>query len=249
MEGEFSSVSTPELVDEITTLAGHLNAANARFLALIAELDRRRGWAEWGVKSCAHWLNWKCGIGLGAAREKVRVARALEELPRIAAAMAEGRLSYFKAREMTRVAMRPTRITSSTSRSAGRRVMSSRWCGVTAGRWMPRSCRGRRSSSATSRSGSTPSPMARWSFVAGCRPRSERCSRRRSRRPKTACRSRKTFRPERLLTPCQRMTCTAPASAGSRHSPSWPRASWPRVRRNSPAATASRSWCMSMPRP
>ena len=96
MEGEFSRVTTSDLVAEITTLAGHLNAANARFLALIAELDRRRGWAEWGVKSCAHWLNWKCGIGLGAAREKVRVARALEKLPKVAAAMAEGRISYFK---------------------------------------------------------------------------------------------------------------------------------------------------------
>jgi len=104
MDGEFSAVSTPDLVAEITTLAGHLNAANARFLALIAELDRRRGWAEWGVKSCAHWLNWKCGIGLGAAREKVRVARALEKLPKLAVAMDEGRLSYFKARELTRIA-------------------------------------------------------------------------------------------------------------------------------------------------
>jgi hypothetical protein len=104
MKWEFSSVSTPELVDEITTLAGHLNAANARFLSLIAELDRRGGWAEWGVKSCAHWLNWKCGITLGAAREKVRAARALDGLPRVAAEMAAGRLSYFKVRELTRVA-------------------------------------------------------------------------------------------------------------------------------------------------
>jgi hypothetical protein len=104
MEGDFSSVSTPELVRQITTLAGHLNAGNARFLALIAELDRRRGWAEWGAKSCAHWLNWQCGIDLGAAREKVRVARALVQLPRISAAMTEGRLSYAKVRAMTRVA-------------------------------------------------------------------------------------------------------------------------------------------------
>ena len=51
MDGEFSTVSAPELVSEITTLVGHLNAANGRLLALIAELDRRRGWAEWGVKS------------------------------------------------------------------------------------------------------------------------------------------------------------------------------------------------------
>jgi len=56
------------------------------------------------VKSCAHWLNWKCGIDLGAAREKVRVARALELLPEINAAMAEGRISYAKVRAMTRVA-------------------------------------------------------------------------------------------------------------------------------------------------
>src|SRR5688500_3916058 len=104
MKVEFSSISTPELVREITTLAGHLNAGNARFLVLVAELDRRQGWAEWGVKSCAHWLNWKCGIGLGAARARVRVARALGNLPRIATSMAEGRLSYAKVREITRVA-------------------------------------------------------------------------------------------------------------------------------------------------
>ena len=104
MERDFSAVSTPDLVAEITTLAGHLNAANARFLALVAELDRRRGWAEWGVKSCAHWLNWKCGIALGAAREKLRVAHALTTLPKVAAAMADGRISYSKARELTRVA-------------------------------------------------------------------------------------------------------------------------------------------------
>ena len=104
MEREISEVSTPELVAEITALAGHLNAANARFLALIAELDRRKGWAEWGVKSCAHWLDWKCGIDVAAARERIRVARALANLPRIAAAMAAGRLSYAKVRAMSRVA-------------------------------------------------------------------------------------------------------------------------------------------------
>jgi hypothetical protein len=104
MENPISSVSTPALIDQITELAGHLNAAHARWLALIAELDRRNAWAEWGVKSCAHWLNWKCGLDLGAAREKLRVAHALEGLPRIAASMAAGKLSYSKVRAMTRVA-------------------------------------------------------------------------------------------------------------------------------------------------
>jgi hypothetical protein len=104
MDDPISARTTAALVDEITELAGHLNAANARFLALIAELDRRNGWAEWGVKSCSHWLNWKCGINLGAAREKLRTAHALERLPKIRAAMAEGRISYAKVRAMTRVA-------------------------------------------------------------------------------------------------------------------------------------------------
>jgi hypothetical protein len=95
--------SIDELAAEICTLAGHINAANHRFLQLIAEFDRRHGWSDSATQSCAHWLNWKCGIALGAAREKVRVARALESLPRISAAMASGKLSYSKAREITRV--------------------------------------------------------------------------------------------------------------------------------------------------
>jgi hypothetical protein len=77
--------SIDELATEICTLAGHINAANHQFLTLIAEFDRRNGWFEGGMQSCAHWLNWKCGIAVGAAREKVRVARALENLPKVSA--------------------------------------------------------------------------------------------------------------------------------------------------------------------
>lgn len=89
---------------QITELAGHLNAGNHRFLVLTAEFDRRKGWATAGCNSCAHWLNLKCGIDMGAAREKVRVANALEGLPQISAAMARGQLSYSKVRAITRVA-------------------------------------------------------------------------------------------------------------------------------------------------
>jgi hypothetical protein len=32
-----------------------------------------------GINSCAHWLNWKCGMSMGSAREWVRVARVLPE--------------------------------------------------------------------------------------------------------------------------------------------------------------------------
>ncbi|MBX7160009.1 MAG: HNH endonuclease [Acidimicrobiia bacterium] len=89
---------------EITELAGHLAAAECRWIRLIGEFDRRNGWAVWGCRSCAHWLNWQCGLSLEAARERLRVARRLGELPLIAAEFAAGRLSYSKVRALTRVA-------------------------------------------------------------------------------------------------------------------------------------------------
>jgi hypothetical protein len=103
-----SSLSVAELAAQITELAGHLNAANYRWLCLIAEFDHRHGWSDGALQSCAHWLNFKCGLDLGAAREKVRVAHALPALPKIAAAMARGELSYSKVRALTRVAEEAT---------------------------------------------------------------------------------------------------------------------------------------------
>ena len=101
-------VSIDDLEDQITELAGHLNAANYRWLTLIAEFDRRHGWVGAGLLSCAHWLNFKCGLNLGAARERVRVAHALPAVPKIAASMARGELSYSKVRALTRIACAAT---------------------------------------------------------------------------------------------------------------------------------------------
>ena len=91
------------LGDEIAELSAHLEAATARLLDLIREFDARGGWGN-GFRSCAHWLSWRVGLDLGAAREKVRVARALGQLPLLAAALARGELSYAKVRALTRVA-------------------------------------------------------------------------------------------------------------------------------------------------
>ena len=93
-----------DLGDEIATLAAHIHAAEHRFLTLIAEFDRLRGWQPGGHRSCAHWLAFRTGIDLGAARERVRASRALENLPRISASMAQGELSFTKVRALTRVA-------------------------------------------------------------------------------------------------------------------------------------------------
>jgi hypothetical protein len=91
------------LGDEIAELSAHLDAATARFLELIREFDARGGWNT-GFRSCAAWLSWRVGLDLGAARERVRVARALETLPLLADALARGQLSYAKVRALTRVA-------------------------------------------------------------------------------------------------------------------------------------------------
>ncbi|MGZ6968860.1 MAG: DUF222 domain-containing protein, partial [Acidimicrobiia bacterium] len=89
---------------EICTLAGHIAAATCRFLLLIGEFDDRGGWRTWECLSAAHWLSWKCGMSTRTAREHVRVAHALQELPVMTEAFAAGQLSYSKVRAMTRVA-------------------------------------------------------------------------------------------------------------------------------------------------
>jgi hypothetical protein len=91
------------LGDEIAELSAHLDAATARLLDLIREFDARGGWNT-GFRSCAAWLSWRVGLDLGAARERVRVARALGTLPLLAQALACGELSYAKVRALTRVA-------------------------------------------------------------------------------------------------------------------------------------------------
>lgn len=100
--------STPsdaeQLGAEITELCSYIYAAESRLLTLIHEFDEKEYWAGQGLCSCAHWLNFKCGISMGAAREKVRVAHALEVLPKISEGFANGTLSYSKVRAITRIA-------------------------------------------------------------------------------------------------------------------------------------------------
>ncbi len=93
-----------QLGAEITELCSYIYAAESRLLTLIHEFDEKEYWAKQGLISCAHWLNFKCGIGMNAAREKVRVAHALARLPKISDGFARGKLSYSKVRAITRIA-------------------------------------------------------------------------------------------------------------------------------------------------
>ena len=100
------SLSIDELDQNIVSLCNRINAATYELLVMIREFDEQGGWAQWGSLDCAKWLAWRCDLSLTTAREKVRVAHALNTLPRICHAFSAGELSYAKVREMTRVANR-----------------------------------------------------------------------------------------------------------------------------------------------
>ena len=101
---DFTQLSPDELDDHLALLCSNIYAAEYQLLLCIREWDKRCSIHVYGVKSTAHWLNARCGIAMGAAREKVRVARALEALPKVSELFATGQLSYSKVRAITRVA-------------------------------------------------------------------------------------------------------------------------------------------------
>ncbi len=92
------------LGDEIAVLAAHIHAATHQLLVLIADFDACLGWERDGHRSCAHWLAFRTGFDLGTAREKVRTARALVDLPATSACMERGELSFSQVRALTRIA-------------------------------------------------------------------------------------------------------------------------------------------------
>lgn len=93
-----------ELDKAIVNISRKIDSATYELLVLLREFDERGGWKSWGATSCAHWLAWRCDLSLCAAREKMRVAHALKNLPEISASCSSGCLSYSKTRAITRIA-------------------------------------------------------------------------------------------------------------------------------------------------
>lgn len=89
-------------------LASQIAGATCELLCLVAQFDAAKGAKSWGLKSTAHWLSWKCGLGMTAAREQVRVARKLVVFPTLVGEFQAGRLSYSKVRSITRIATEAT---------------------------------------------------------------------------------------------------------------------------------------------
>lgn len=103
----FDHPSGARTIDELDVairgVARAINTHRYRMLMLVREFDDRMGWQKWSMGNCAEWLAWRCDLSLSAAREHVRTAHALREMPAIAAAFQDGRLSYSKVRALTRV--------------------------------------------------------------------------------------------------------------------------------------------------
>ena len=101
---DFRDFPTIELEDTIEQL-GSLHAATHKVLLdAIAAYDDSKGWREDGATSAAAWLGARLGLSPGTAAEWMRVAHALRDLPAVAAAYLEGRLSWDKVRALTRIA-------------------------------------------------------------------------------------------------------------------------------------------------
>lgn len=99
-----ASLPNAALEEAVAELSAQIDVAEHRLLTLIREFDKRLRYRDHGLGSTAAWLGWRVGLGMVAAREKVRVAKALGGLPLIDAALAKGEVSYSKVRAMTRIA-------------------------------------------------------------------------------------------------------------------------------------------------
>jgi hypothetical protein len=77
----------------LAELAGQRNAIDGRIVEIIAEVDRDELWGATGARSVPALVAWKMGLSSGNAHTIATVARRLEEFPRCAQGMREGRLS------------------------------------------------------------------------------------------------------------------------------------------------------------
>ncbi|MFP5318085.1 MAG: DUF222 domain-containing protein [Acidimicrobiia bacterium] len=72
---------------------GVINAATAQLVSVIRDVLETDAWCGAGLRSPAQWVAWRAGVSPTRAAALVQMARRVEELPTVAAAFAEGRLS------------------------------------------------------------------------------------------------------------------------------------------------------------
>ncbi|HWC37433.1 MAG TPA: DUF222 domain-containing protein, partial [Acidimicrobiales bacterium] len=102
--GDLSDSTTAERTDAITQLHALMTVGHSQMLQLVADCDRKEDWRQDGATSMADWLVARLGIAHRTAKEWVRVARSLEELPALDATFGEGRLSFDQLAPVTKLA-------------------------------------------------------------------------------------------------------------------------------------------------
>jgi Domain of unknown function (DUF222) len=81
------------LFDELSELAGQRNAIDGRIVEIVAEMDRDGLCGMTGARSVPALVAWKLGTSSATAHTITTVAGRLDEFPRCAEGMREGRLS------------------------------------------------------------------------------------------------------------------------------------------------------------
>jgi hypothetical protein len=96
--------SLVDIEDAITQLHAMITATTRHLLEYIAEFDRREAWRRDGATTMMHWLCGRLNVSFGTAKEWVKAAHALEELPATTEAFGDGSLSWDQVRELVRFA-------------------------------------------------------------------------------------------------------------------------------------------------
>jgi len=81
------------LFEELAELTGQRNAIDGRIVEIVAEIDRDQLGGATGARSVPALVAWKTGCSPANAYTITTIARRLEEFPRCAAGMRQGRLS------------------------------------------------------------------------------------------------------------------------------------------------------------
>jgi hypothetical protein len=102
--GALNESSIAERHDAIDQLHSLATVAHSQLLEVVADCDKKEDWREDGATSMVDWLVARLSIAHRNAKEWVRVARALEDLPAIARCYSEGRLSLDQLVPLTKLA-------------------------------------------------------------------------------------------------------------------------------------------------
>src|SRR5881392_2577155 len=101
MDETVGALSLREMSRFLVTNRAAIDAAEARWLDMLAEFERRFGFAADGHRDSVSWLVDKCGLARSTAKERLRIARELQHRPVLADALAAGTLSYTKIKTLT----------------------------------------------------------------------------------------------------------------------------------------------------